>query len=322
MSKVAFVFPGQGSQCLGMGEDLYQHLPEAKALLDQVNALVTPNEAGQSLLELMFTGPAEELNRTIYTQPAILAVSLACFFAFQAQVSLQPVAVAGHSLGEFSALVASKVLTLAEVVPTVEQRARLMESAPQGTMAAVLGLSALEVQTVLSTLPVSTEAWAVVANDNSPAQVVISGTEAGLALAMPALKTAKAKRVLPLPVGGAFHSPLMKGPAQAFATILESLAFQSAQVPVISNVDAALRQESTALVEASQAQMSSPVQWTKTMRHLVERCEVDAIIEFGPGKVLSGLMKKTYPDILVYNIYDLNSLAEVVQVFQACPANV
>ena len=316
--KVAFLFPGQGSQVVGMGQDFYESNAHLKALFDQINALVTPNKAGQSLLDIMFNGSTEELNRTIYTQPAILAVSLACLQAFQAEIQITPVAVAGHSLGEFSALVASGVLTVDAVVPIVEKRASLMETAPKGTMAAVLGLSADRIKQTLENLDLNDEI-AVVANDNSPTQIVISGTVQGIEIASPALKEAGAKRVIPLPVGGAFHSPLMDEAAQAFASLLEDAPFQDAQPPVISNVDAQAKTSAQALKTASILQMPSSVQWTNTMKTLVEVLNVDTIIEFGPGKVLTGLIKKTYPEVQVYNVYDLSSLAEVVNAFQARP---
>jgi [acyl-carrier-protein] S-malonyltransferase len=316
--KVAFLFPGQGSQVVGMGQDFYESSVRLKALFDQIDALVTPNEEGQSLLDITFKGSSEELNRTIYTQPSILAVSLAAYEAFQAQVQVTPVAVAGHSLGEFSALVASGALSVDAVVPIVEKRASLMETAPAGTMAAVLGLSADVVKQTLTSLDLNGEI-AVVANDNSPSQIVISGTVKGIELASPALKEAGAKRVIPLPVGGAFHSPLMDEPADAFASLLESADFQDAQIPVISNVDAQAKTSAKDLKTASILQMPSSVQWTSTMKTLVETLGVDTVIEFGPGKVLTGLMKKTYPDVQIYNVYDTASLAEVAGVFQGSP---
>ncbi len=317
--KVAFLFPGQGSQVVGMGQDFYESNARLKALFDQINALVTPNEAGQSLLDITFKGSSEELNRTIYTQPSILAVSLAAYEAFQAQVQVTPLAVAGHSLGEFSALVAAGALRVDAVVPLVEKRASLMETAPAGTMAAVLGLSADLVKQTLTSLDLNGEI-AVVANDNSPSQIVISGTVQGIELASPALKEAGAKRVIPLPVGGAFHSPLMDEPADAFASLLEEVPFQDARIPVISNVDAQAKTFAKDLKTASILQMPSSVQWTSTMKTLVESLGVNTVIEFGPGKVLTGLMKKSYPDVQIYNVYDTASLAEVVDAFQASPA--
>lgn len=320
--RIAYLFPGQGSQVVGMGQDLYTHHADVKTLFDTVNTLIQANEKGQSLLNIMFEGTSEELNRTLYTQPAILAVSLACWQAFRSQVNLSPVAVAGHSLGEFSALVAADVLSLEDVVPIVERRASLMEKAPKGAMSAVLGLSAEAVREVIANFSGSADGLVVVANDNSPAQVVISGTASGIEAITPLLKDAKAKRVLPLPVGGAFHSPLMEVPARHFEAVLASADFQKPNIPVLSNVSAIAQREASALKADSIAQMCHSVEWVKTMRYLVEDLNVDTVIEFGPGKVLTGLMKKTFPNVMTYNIFDVESLNETLAVFQNEVANV
>jgi [acyl-carrier-protein] S-malonyltransferase len=319
MSKrVAFLFPGQGSQAVGMGKDFYASFDASRQLLDQVSALVAPDAEGRTLKEIMFEGPASSLNRTVYTQPALLGVSLACYQAFMAQVDVQPVAVAGHSLGEFAALVAANVLPLDAVVPVVEKRASLMEQAPAGAMTAVLGLDAEAVQAVLVQAKTST-AWAVVANDNTPGQIVISGTPEGIEAATPLLKEASAKRVIPLPVGGAFHSPLMQEAAGTFSDVLRTLNYQDARVPLVSNMDATPRQDGKAIADALSQQMTSSVQWTRTMDALVNDLAIDAMIEFGPGKVLAGMMKKTHPSVEIYNIYDIPSLEATIAAFNDVP---
>jgi [acyl-carrier-protein] S-malonyltransferase len=321
--KIAFLFPGQGAQKVGMGEDLYRQFDVAKTLLNQVSDAFTPPTGHPSLLEVMFQGPSEVLNRTLYTQPAILAVSLVCLALFKEQLpDLQPVAVAGHSLGEFSALYSAGVLNVESVVRMVQQRASLMETAPAGTMAAVLGLDARTVQHTLDSFTFQGEDWASIANDNSATQVVLSGSPAGLEAVSPVLKEAGAKRIVPLSVGGAFHSVLMNAPAKAFEPAIKEAQYQTAQVPVVMNVNALATQEADALISLSSLQMTSSVQWNATMNELVHTHGVNAVIEFGPGTVLTGLMKKAFPAVEVYNVSDGPSLQATVTSLQGVGAPV
>jgi [acyl-carrier-protein] S-malonyltransferase len=320
-TKIAFLFPGQGSQKVGMGEDLYQHFDIAKTLLNQVDASFNPPDNSPSLLKVMFQGSAELLNRTLYTQPAILAVSLACVALFKSQLpEVVPVAMAGHSLGEFAALCSADVMNIETVVGLVQQRASLMEAAPAGTMAAVLGLDSATVQTVLDGFPFKGDAWASVANDNSASQVVLSGSSAGLEAVTPALKEAGAKRVLPLSVGGAFHSVLMNTPAKAFEAAIDAARYADAAVPVVMNVNAQACEEASALTTLSKKQMTSSVQWNATMNTLVQTHGVEAVVEFGPGSVLTGLMKKAFPAVEVYNVSDVPSLQATVAALQSVGA--
>jgi [acyl-carrier-protein] S-malonyltransferase len=322
-TKVAFLFPGQGSQKIGMGQDLYENSDVAKTLLDQVSAAFSPPEGQPTLLEAMFHGPAEVLNRTLYTQPAILGVSLACMALFKSQLpDVQPVALAGHSLGEFSALCGADVLSVEDVVALVQQRATLMEQAPAGSMAAVLGLDAKAVQAVLNSIHFPDGEWASIANDNSPAQVVLSGSVKGLEVAGGALKDAGAKRVISLPVGGAFHSVLMNEPSQQFEKAIEQAPYQSASIPVVMNVNALPCTEAKQLKLLSTRQMTSSVQWNATMAELVNHHGVNTVIEFGPGTVLTGLMKKAFPAVEVYNVSDVASLQATVTAFQHAGAPV
>jgi [acyl-carrier-protein] S-malonyltransferase len=305
-----------------MGQDLLSDYAELLAPLAQAaNQLATP-QGGEPLTQVMFEGPEATLKNTRYTQAGILTASLMALRAFEAesQGAFTPVAMAGHSLGEFSALVAAGVMEAPAALALVKQRAQLMEEAPQGTMAAVLGLSKAEVDSALATLSFTESAWAVVANDNAPGQVVLSGTAEGIELATPTLKAAGAKRVLPLPVSGAFHSKLMQAAADTFAQALALAPFQSASVPVVSNATAKASQEANALQQALTQQMPSAVLWTDTMNVLVNELGVNTVIEFGPNKVLAGLFKKTHPQVAVFNVMDTPSLHDTLSQLKALQA--
>lgn len=319
MMKIAFLFPGQGSQSLGMGADFVAECASAKAIEQTMNQLTAPNQAVTLSAIMKADGDVAQLQRTVYTQPAILSVSMMAYQAFQEKTnqSVVPVATAGHSLGEFSALIAAGVLSFEQAAQLVVNRAKLMEQATEGTMVAVLGLSAQAVQTCLSQQVLPAGQLVVVANDNAPTQVVISGTAEGIEAVTPALKTAGAKRVLPLPVGGAFHSPLMETAANSFATNIEEQSFKTAQMPVVCNVNAQPTTDDGALKANLKAQMCSGVQWTNTLTSLVETLGVQAVIEFGPGKVLTGLVKKQYPEVACLNVFDLPSLEATVAWVQA-----
>ncbi|MGE0200871.1 MAG: ACP S-malonyltransferase [Candidatus Melainabacteria bacterium] len=298
---IAFVFPGQGAQTVGMGKALCAQAPSAKAVFETFNAIVADD-----LTRVTFEGPEDTLRRTLYTQPAILATSLAALAAFQAVCPLQPAVTAGHSLGEYGALVAAGVLDWPTAARLIHKRASLMEAADQGAMAAVLGLGKPQVEAALKDL--QTSETVVVANDNSPLQVVISGTPAGVAMAEAPLKAAGAKRVVSLPVGGAFHSPLMQPAAREFNAFLKDFTFGDAACPVITNVDAAPTTEGALLQEKLARQIDHGVQWTDTMAAMVNDLGVTVVIEFGPGKVLTGLIKKTHPGVTVFNVSDTESL--------------
>ncbi|MFN8615207.1 MAG: ACP S-malonyltransferase [Vampirovibrionales bacterium] len=322
--RIAFVFPGQGAQQVGMGQDLANTCPQAQAVFATFDSVFAQSQ-GVALSPVVFGGPADTLTQTQYTQPGILATSLAALAAFQAQCpTVQPVVTAGHSLGEYGALVAAGVVTVEQAAVLVTERARLMSQASAGAMSAVLGLDADRVEGVLTAYRQAyPQAVVAIANDNSPEQQVITGQPEAVAAVEPMLKEAGAKRVIPLTVGGAFHSPLMQPAAEQFATFLANKPFANATVPVITNVSAAQQPQGQTEAEVFRAQLSQQidhsVQWTATMRALVETHQVDTVVEFGPGTVLSGLLKKYNRTLTCLNVSDAASLEATVAACLAEP---
>jgi [acyl-carrier-protein] S-malonyltransferase len=308
MSKTAFVFPGQGSQSVGMGKDFYEH-PAGKNIFETFDRIVTPDQT-PALSEICFNGPEAELRRTLYTQPAILATSLAALELFRQRCALKPVVAAGHSLGEYGALYAAGVISLKTAAGLVKRRAELMENAPKGAMSAVLGLDGQVVEKLVAEYQAQHQAVVVVANYNTDNQVVISGQPDAVAGVGDVLKQAGAKRVLPLPVGGAFHSPLMK---EAAAEFLADFELNNAAFPVVTNVDASDTTDKEAFRRKLGAQIDGSVRWTQTMQRMITEHGVDTVIEFGPGKVLTGMFKKMFPEVKVYNVLDMASLEAVAE---------
>ena len=305
MARIGLVFPGQGSQVVGMGKALYEASPQARQVMELVQLHTRPN-----LLETCFNGPDAQLLQTQYTQPALLAVSLGALAALQAaepELMRQVVVTAGHSLGEYGALVAANVITPETAATLVEARSRLMSETDAGAMAVVLGLGADTVRQVLSTVT----GTVVVANDNSPEQVVISGEPDAVAAATEPLKAAGAKRVMPLAVSGAFHSPLMHNASKAFADVVAAhqQAFADALKPVLTNVDAEPTLNGHAAKLASQIEQG--VQWTRTMDCMVNEFGVDLVVEVGSGKVLTGLFKKAHPTVATLNVSDMDGVAAI-----------
>lgn len=286
MDKKAYVFPGQGSQFTGMGKDLYEHAPKARKLFEEANEIVSFR-----LTDIMFSGSDEDLKQTRVTQPAIFlhSVILAAIAG-----NFQPDMVAGHSLGEFSALVASGSLSFEDGLRLVSQRAEAMQKACEvnpSTMAAVLGLEDALVEQVCAQV----DDVVVAANYNSPGQVVISGSRQGVEIACTKLKEAGAKRALPLQVGGAFHSPLMEPARAQLAAAIEKTPFRTPSCPIYQNVNA-LPATETATIKANLiAQLTAPVRWTQTIQNMVKDGAL-TFIECGPGKVLQGLIKKIHPE--------------------------
>ncbi|WP_375438394.1 ACP S-malonyltransferase [uncultured Hymenobacter sp.] len=286
----AVVFPGQGSQFSGMGRDLYEQYPEAERLMDQANEIL-----GFRLTDVMFHGSEEDLRRTDVTQPAIFLHSVALAAVLP---NLNPDMVAGHSLGEFSALVAAKVLQFEDALRLVAKRAQAMQVACQeqpGTMAAIL---ALDDDTTTRICQEITETGNIVvaANFNCPGQLVVSGSQRGIELACEQLKAAGAKRALPLPVGGAFHSPLMQSAEAALAEAIAKTSFSAGTCPVYQNVDATPHRDPDEIRENLVRQLTAPVRWTQSVQRMAQDGATE-FVECGPGKVLQGLVKKIAPEV-------------------------
>ncbi|MBC5994572.1 ACP S-malonyltransferase [Pontibacter cellulosilyticus] len=280
--KKAYVFPGQGSQFVGMGKDLYEQHEEARQLFDKANEIL-----GFNITEIMFNGTDEELKQTKVTQPAIFLHSVA-----QATVAkdFAPDMVAGHSLGEFSALVASKVLSFEDGLRLVSKRALAMQAACEAnpsTMAAILGLEDDKVEEVCASI----DEVVVAANYNCPGQLVISGSNKGIEIACEKMKEAGAKRALPLPVGGAFHSPLMKPAEEELAKAINETTFSQGICPIYQNVDAKPHTDPQEIKDNLIKQLTAPVRWTQSVQQMVANGATH-FIECGPGKVLQGLVKK------------------------------
>ena len=313
MIKTAFVFPGQGAQVVGMGKDFYDSSDTAKRVFDTFDGVVP------GLSQICFEGPAEELKKTLYTQPAILATSLAAYELFKEQMSVEPTLVAGHSLGEYGALYASGAFDLQTAAKLIQKRAELMENAPEGSMAVVLGLEAPKVNDIVKKVASVGNNTLTVANYNTEKQLVISGHKEAIEQVMPLLKEAGARRVMPLPVGGAFHSPLMDVAAREFGAFLENIELSGAYPSVITNVDATQTSDSEAIRRKLAQQINHSVLWSQTMTRMVEEHYVDSVIEFGPGKVLTGMFKKEFPEVQVFNVFDMDSLKQVCEQLKAQP---
>jgi [acyl-carrier-protein] S-malonyltransferase len=284
----AFVFPGQGAQFTGMGKDLYEKSAIAKSLFDQADVIL-----GFKISDIMFSGSADELKQTKVTQPAVFIHSVAVALA---QDVLQPSMVAGHSLGEFSALVANKTLSFEDGLQLVYKRALAMQRACEinpSTMAAILGLEDDKVEEICAAI---TEEVVVAANYNCPGQLVISGSLKGIEIACEKLKAAGAKRALPLQVGGAFHSPLMQPAREELAAAIESTNFSTPVCPVYQNVNALPSSDISTIRKNLIDQLTSPVRWTQLTQNMVKDGATN-FIECGPGKVLQGLVKKIAPQV-------------------------
>ncbi|MFL1916152.1 ACP S-malonyltransferase [Plesiomonas shigelloides] len=303
MTTFAMVFPGQGSQSVGMLADLAQQFPIVEQTFAEASAVL-----GYDLWALVQQGPAEELNKTWQTQPALLTASVAIWRVWQEKNGAMPVVMAGHSLGEYSALVCAGVMDFKDAVRLVELRGKLMQEAvPEGTgaMAAIIGL---DNDSIAKACAESAEGQVVApVNFNSPGQVVIAGNKEAVERAGAACKAAGAKRALPLPVSVPSHCALMKPAADKLAVALQEITFNAPRIPVINNVDVAAESDADAIRSALVRQLYSPVRWTETVESMSAQ-GVTHLLEMGPGKVLTGLTKRIVDSMTAAAVNDVASL--------------
>jgi [acyl-carrier-protein] S-malonyltransferase len=302
MTQLAWVFPGQGSQSVGMCRDLYDNVKSAKAVFEQADKAL-----GFPLTKLCFEGPEDELRQTINAQPALVTAGYACLMAVKeinTEKLVTPAFTAGHSLGEYTALVAAGVFDFSTAVRLARERGRLMHEAGQkraGAMAAILGLDENKLAEVCK------QSDTIMANINSPGQIVISGAAENIAKAMEMATAAGASRTVPLQVSGAFHSPLMQPAAEGLTKYIDATAFNSPSIPVIGNVTALPLPTPEDIKNELKKQLLSPVQWQRSIEYMVQK-GVTMFIEIGPGRVLTGLIKRISKEVATQNLGDLAAI--------------
>lgn len=308
--KTAFVFPGQGSQYVGMGKDLHDHYDAVKEVYGEASEAL-----GYDMREMSFNGPQEELNKTFRTQPAIVTASIAVCRVLSLS-GIRPDVVAGHSLGEYSAIVAAGVLTFREAVKLTEKRGTFMQEAVpegKGLMAAVLGLSRNTLDEVCLSV---TSGYVAPANYNSPGQIVIAGEKQAVEDAMKLAKDAGAKRVLALAVSAPSHCTLMAEASSRLSAILETMVFRSPDVPLVNNADALFLSSGDRIRTSLVKQLNSPLLWEDSVLNMVQT-GVTTFIEVGPGKVLSGLIRRIEPSARTFNVEDRESLEKTLSVLSS-----
>jgi len=308
---VAFIFPGQGSQAVGMGQEFYEHEPDAKAMFDKAGHVL-----GYDLAALCLKGPVEQLNLTEYTQPALLTVS-AIALRLLSRAGIQPCAVAGHSLGEYTAVMAAGGLVFEDAVALVRKRGRYMQEAVEagrGLVCAVLGMerpAVAEVCRAASSLGVVAPA-----NFNAPGQIVIAGEKAAVEEAVRLAKTKGCRKVIPLPVSVPVHTSLMQSAADRLAADVAGVPVKDLTVPLVNNVEAKSIRSAAEVRTSLVRQLASPVLWEESVRALMQ-LGMHTLVEVGPGKILSGLAKRIAPELRLFNVQDRTSLAVTVEALAA-----
>ncbi|NWG02377.1 MAG: ACP S-malonyltransferase [Syntrophaceae bacterium] len=305
MKSIAFIFPGQGSQYVGMGKELYENFSVAKQIFEEADDCLH-----FLISKLCFTGPDEDLRLTENTQPAVLTMSIAALKVLQKEKGFIPQFTAGHSLGEYSALVASGALTFSEALKIVRLRGRFMQEAVpvgEGAMAAILGMEREQIEKICE--EVSSGEVLTPANFNCPGQIVIAGHAKAVNRAVDKVKQ-DGKKAMLLPVSAPFHSPLMKPAGERLEKALEEILVCDLNIPVVTNVEAEPNTAKERVKELLVAQVSNPVRWEESMRRMIEN-GVEQVVEIGPGKVLSGLMKRIDPRIETKNLEDVQTLRKI-----------
>lgn len=314
--KTAFLFPGQGSQYVGMCRDLFDKYDEVKKIFQTADRVLA-----FPLTDLIFNGKEEDLQLTYNAQPAILTASVACAKLLEERGIFCDVA-AGHSLGEYSALVATGVVSFEDTVLSVRQRGHFMQEAVpvgKGSMVAVMGLSGENISKICKEIEEKEKQIVETVNFNCPEQIVIAGTVEGVEKAATALKAAGAKRVLKLPVSAPFHSSLMRPAAERLADVINSVKFSDAKVPVYANVTAKTVQDKEEIKKLLVKQAASPVLWQQSIENMLKD-KVDTFVEVGPGRVLCGFLKRIAKDVNILHVEDEESLAETVKFLKGAKA--
>ena len=306
--KIAYVFPGQGAQFQGMGKDFHDKFEVSKNIYK-----IADNVLKRKISEICFEGSDEDLKQTINTQPCIVATEIAIYEALKKELDIQPITVAGHSLGEYSAMYVAGVLNLEDTFKAIQKRAEAMNSVSKGKMAAVISDDTELVNKCLKEAQVC--GLVTVANYNSLKQVVITGEDNAIDKAVELLQENGIRKVIPLPVSGAFHSPLMKDASKEFETILSKIKINDAKIPVYTNVDAIPEIKAENFKVKMPKQIYSSVFWTQTIQNMVKD-GITTFVEIGSERILSGLIKKTVPETVVYSINNIETFNEAVRLIK------